>query len=237
MHYVSTPAIIVIMIISVLNQKGGVGKTTLSINLASAFAEGKENQRVLLIDTDIQKSALTWAAYRENPPKVRGKQLPKKPKLFHVYSITKPVIHERAGEFRRLYDHVIIDGPRWIEDTRVARSVIAAADLVLIPVVPSGLDIWPIHTVVKLIEKAQHYRPELQAAHVINRRQEITTLAHDTDEVMAAQKFRTLNSSISQRISVAKATTVGWSVYDLKINRQSAAEFTALKNEILEVMK
>src|SRR4051812_36108401 len=114
------------MILSFLNQKGGVGKTTLSINVATCLAIKKN--KVLLIDADLQNSSLDWATIR------------KKESLFTVVGITKPIIHKEIPKLIKNYDHIIIDGPPRIYD--VARSAIVASDVVIMPVQPSPYDIW-----------------------------------------------------------------------------------------------
>ena len=114
------------VIIAVVNQKGGAGKTTIALNLAAALAA--EGRRVLLIDADPQQTAQDWAAVRPTPPP------------FQVVGLAKPVLHRDLPRMAGDYDHIVIDGaPRNYE---VARSAIAAADLVLIPVQPSGADFW-----------------------------------------------------------------------------------------------
>jgi chromosome partitioning protein len=85
------------MILSVLNQKGGVGKTTVSTHLAAALS--REGARVLLVDADPQASALDWAAARKEPP------------LFPVLGLPKPVLHRELPTVAADYEHVVIDGP------------------------------------------------------------------------------------------------------------------------------
>lgn len=84
------------MIIGVLNQKGGVGKTTIAVNLAAVYA--KAGQRVLLVDADPQGSSLAWSSAREGKP------------LFTVVGMPKPTLHKDMPSIARDYDMVVIDG-------------------------------------------------------------------------------------------------------------------------------
>ena len=90
-------------IIAVLNQKGGVGKTTLSIHIATALAADND-EKVLLVDADPQASALDWSAQRTADP------------LFRVIGLPKPVLHREVPPISRDYDWVIIDGPPRVND-------------------------------------------------------------------------------------------------------------------------
>ena len=129
------------MIFGVLNQKGGVGKTTLSVNLAACLA--RTGARVLLIDADPQGSALDWAAARQSEP------------LFSVVGFPRATIHKEIAQLGQGYEHIIIDGPPRVTD--LARSAIMASDIVVIPVQPSPYDIWAAEEVVKLITEARVY--------------------------------------------------------------------------------
>src|SRR2546423_7253905 len=129
------------MIIGVLTQKGGVGKTTIAINPAAAFAGA--GKRVLLVDADPQASALAWSAARVSPP------------LFPVVGMAKPTLHRDLPELARDYDVVIIDGaPRANE---LARAAILASDLIVIPVQPSPYDVWATADTVQLINEAKQF--------------------------------------------------------------------------------
>src|SRR3712207_212035 len=105
------------MIISFLNQKGGVGKTTLAVHLATALAQ--QGRRVIMVDADPQGSALDWSASRESDA------------LFPVIGLPKPILHRELPKLAADYDFLVVDGAPRVYD--VARSAIMASDLVLIP--------------------------------------------------------------------------------------------------------
>src|ERR1700691_6531597 len=145
------------MIIALLNQKGGVGKTTLATHIAGELAtQGKSG---LLLDAAPQGSALDWAQRRNQNGLHR---------LFGAVGLARETLHQEAPELARRADHVIIDGPPRI--AALARSALLAADLVLIPVQPSPYDVWASAEMVSLITEAKIFKPSLKAAFVINRR-------------------------------------------------------------------
>jgi chromosome partitioning protein len=209
------------MIIGLLNQKGGVGKTTLSVNLAACLA--RTGARVLLIDADPQGSALDWAAAREGDP------------LFPVVGLPRASIHKEIDLVGKGYDHVIIDGPPRV--TELARSAIMASDLVVIPVQPSPYDIWAADEVVKLIEEARIYKDNLKAVFVVNRKIANTAIGRDVGEALAAYPIPVLSATITQRVVYAEAAAQGKAVFELDENGPATREMTAVTTELMELLK
>ncbi len=209
------------MIIGLLNQKGGVGKTTLSVNLAASLA--RTGSRVLLIDADPQGSALDWAAAREGPP------------LFSVIGFPRPTIHKEIGEIGFGYDYIIIDGPPRVTD--LARSAIMASDVVLIPVQPSPYDIWAAEEVVSLIKEARIYKENIKSVFVINRKITNTAIGRDVGEALAAYPVPVLAASITQRVVFAETAAQGKSVFEIDTNGPASTEIDAVKNELMEFAK
>ncbi|MDD2768367.1 MAG: AAA family ATPase [Methylococcus sp.] len=206
------------MIIGVLNQKGGVGKTTLSVNLASALA--LSGKRVLLVDADPQGSALDWQSTRQGET------------LFPVVGMAKPTLHKDVPELAASYQHVIIDGPPRVNE--LARSAIMACDLVLIPVQPSPYDVWAADEIVKLIQEVMIYKDSLKGRFVVNRKIVNTAIGRDVADALKGYPFPVAETTINQRVAYAESAASGLSVLEFDGKGPAAKEIKALVLELVE---
>ncbi len=209
------------MIFGILNQKGGVGKTTLSVNLAAALAH--QGYRVLLIDADPQGSSLDWAAARKDEP------------LFSVVGLPRATLHKEMAAIGHGYDHIIIDGPPRVTD--LARSAIMASDVIVIPVQPSPYDIWAAEEVIKLIDEAKIFKENIKSCFVVNRKIANTAIGRDVKEALSTYPVHVLESSIIQRVVFAEAVVQGKAVYEIESGKNAALEINAVLNELLEYAK
>lgn len=206
------------MIISVINQKGGVGKTTLSISLAAALSGRK--MRVLLVDADPQGSALDWVA-------VRGDNVP-----FASIGMPKPILHQELPKMAKNYDAIVIDGaPRIYE---VARSAVMASDAVLIPVLPSQFDVWAAEESVKLLQECAVYKERLKAAFIINRKIANTAIGRDVANALKQYPQPVLNTVICQRVAFAESAR-GRTVLEIDPDSSASKEIQSLAKEVLKL--
>ena len=207
------------MIVALLNQKGGVGKTTIALHLAGVWARG--GARVTLVDADPQGSALDWAAQRAREGV---------PRLFGVLGLPRDTLHHEAPEIARSADYVVIDGPPRV--AALMRSALLAADLVLIPVQPSPFDGWASAELLSLLGEARIFRPNLVARFVLNRVLRRTVIAQDTANSLADHDPPLLASRIGQRIAFADAARTGKLVCDDAPTGDAARDIARLAAEI-----
>ncbi len=206
------------MIISFQNQKGGVGKTTLSINVAHALA--LSGLRVLVVDTDPQGSVRDWASVREDKPP------------FHVIGMDRPTIHRDLPEMAKNYDHIVIDAPPRVSE--LARSAIMASDCVIIPVQPSPYDVWAAKEIVAIINEAAVFKESIKSAFTINRKISNTAIGREVREALQMYDLPVLESQICQRVIFAESAATGKTVFESDPNSQASQEIKNLTNEILK---
>ncbi len=143
------------MKLTVGNIKGGVGKTTLAVNLAIARANA--GQDVLLVDGDEQHTAITFTELRTEQLGAPG---------YTAVSLRGAALRTQVRQLEPKYDDIIIDvGGR---DTGSLRAALTVVDTLLIPVQPRSFDIWSVDQLAELIQEAREINPDLRAVAIIN---------------------------------------------------------------------
>ncbi len=206
------------MIIAILNQKGGCGKTTLAVNLARFFT--LKGDTTLLIDSDAQGSAMDWHEQSKG-------------ELLDVICMPKNTLDKDIKKFVPLYKWIFIDGVPYISE--LTSLAIKCADIVLIPVQPSPYDVWSSADIVELVKTHQSVRNgSPKVAFVVSRQIINTHLAKDIHESLAEYDIHVFKNSTSQRVSYPQSANSGLTVLDQKNAKEAADEIKKIAQEIEE---
>lgn len=210
--------------VGVVNQKGGVGKSTIATNLvATAHLAGR---RALLIDLDRQGSALDWHAARGEASRLQG---------IAVVRYDRPLTLPRFREIAAGCDFVVLDGPPQVGD--ITRSAAVVADWVIIPSQPSGFDLWAVSATLDAIDQADAIRaqlelPPVRRLFVINRAIPGTLLARQAPEALA-ERGELAEAMLCQRVAYAEAAAAGESVMTTQPAGPAAEEIRRLYRALL----
>lgn len=208
------------MIITVGNTKGGVGKTTIAVNLA--IARALAGRDVWLIDGDRQGTAQTAISIRAEAgltPGIACASYPDGPTL-------RAQVQQQASKF----DDIIIDaGGR---DSTALRAALVLTDVLLIPFQPRSYDVWALDDIAALVEEARSVRDGLRAFAVLNCAdpgQHSTDNADAAEAVANVPAFEYLPTPLRRRKAYANAAGAGMSVLEIKPqDAKATAEINAL---------
>ena len=208
-------------VITICQQKGGTGKTTLAVHLALAFAK-PHNLKIAIIDTDPQGSLGKWFVVRSEK-KVSNENL-----TFKTASLWGAQYESKA--LKKDHDIVIIDTPPKIESD--ARPSIEAADLVLIPMTPSHVDFWATEAIIDIAKKA-----EKKIFIQINRANERSKLVKKTHEYINTINVKSTNTLIGHRQIYASSMGEGKTAIEKQKKSNAVEEIKKLSEQILLELK
>lgn len=203
------------MILSFLNQKGGTGKTTLALGAAAYWA--RQDRTVLLVDADPQGTASRWAGLRQDV-------------AFPVVHMARDNIAIQILRMAQDYADVVIDGPARGEV--LSRAVIAASDLIVVPVEASSASRWSAEVTARQIEEARQFKPVLQCVYLMSRMHPRTALGIAMRSNMTAAGIELLEAAICNRVAFAEALSQGLTIYEWAPNSPATAEVDAVMDEI-----
>ena len=208
-------------VITIAQQKGGTGKTTLAVHLALAFVK-YHNLKIAIIDTDPQGSLGKWFMIRTE------KNISNKNLTFKTASLWGAQYESKS--LKKEHDIIIIDTPPKIESD--ARPAIEAADLVLIPVAPSHVDFWATEAIIDIAKKAKR-----KILIQINRANHRSKLISQTLEYINSLKVKATNTLIGHRQIFVSSMGVGKTAVEKQRSGKAIQEIKDISNQILLEIK
>lgn len=217
-------------IVAVLNMKGGTGKSTVATNLARGLQKQTAGEKAaVILDADPQGTALRWAKAGPDPASSTGEGGDMPP----VRAVSLP-LDEEIPAAAEGFEFAVVDGAAKAKDR--TRQSVQVADAVLIPIRPSGADLWASEWLVSVVKAHREQAGTPAAAFVVCQQIVGTNLAGEIEDVLERYGLPVLDGRLSQRVAFAEALSLGSTVLDTKPSGKAAAEVRELTTDTLELL-
>ncbi len=210
------------MKIGVTNLKGGVGKTTISQNLAVGLAH--IGYKVCIVDTDRNQNSLAWVGERSD----------ELPNLLAVGLTDSKSLNKMVDQLDKDHDFIVIDGTPSLSE--MSTRIILASDLLLIPILPSGHDIRSMQLFFERYEQAKEFRDDIPAYFFLNQFSDKVKLHQSTVDLLKDFGIGMLKTKFRRRIAYAETSITGQGVYEYS-DPKAKEEVVSLTKEVLKIAK
>lgn len=209
------------MRIGISNLKGGVGKTTITQNLAVCFAH--MNYKVCIVDTDTNQNSLSWYGARDE----------ELPEITVVGAADSRALNKTVDSLHKDYDIILIDGTPSLSE--MTTRIILASDLLLIPIRPGAHDFRTMEEFFSRYEQAKEFRDQIPAYFLLNEFSENKNV-HQGIRTMIENEFEIpiLETTLKTRVVYAETSITGTGVYE-SADIKAKSEAVKLTNEVLAI--
>jgi chromosome partitioning protein len=206
-------------VIAFVGNKGGAGKTTLSVNLAAGLARYGET---VIVDADPQASSSHWHANSDGQ------------RVTPVFQ-AEAALPDQLENLKGRYAYVIADCPPSVHAPQTD-AILKMADVAMVPVQPSPVDLWATVHIEQAITEAKQANPLLRAILVVNQMESRSTLSQLIKEALAEIAVPVAATAVRKRAVYKASALEGRTVFDMgKRGEEAARELDELINEVIRV--
>jgi chromosome partitioning protein len=207
------------MKIGITNLKGGVGKTTLTQNLAVCFAH--MGYKVCIVDTDTNQNSLAWYGVRDEAL----------PEILVVGATDSKALNKSVDKLNADHEIVLIDGTPSLSE--MTTRIILASDILLIPILPSGHDFRAMTQFFERYEQAKEFKENIPAFFVLNQFSDNLNVHQDMKDLLTQFGIESLQTTINRRVAYVKTGIEGKGVFESNDDK-AKEEVVGLTKEVLE---
>ena len=205
-------------VIALVGNKGGAGKTTLSVNLAAGLARYAETA---IVDADPQGSSVHWYANSTDE------------RVTPVYQAESELFYQING-LKNQYPYIIADCPPSVHAPQTD-AILKMADVVLVPVQPSPIDLWATVHIEQAVTEAKRINPTLRALLVVNQMELRSTLSKLIRDALSEIAVPVANTAVRKRAVYKASALEGRTVFDMgKRGEEAARELDQLIKEVIQ---